>query len=525
MRELKALIALELRTLYGFNKFRHTKDKKAKNRYKLLAAVWIALAVMVFFYIGALVFGLCTLGLSDTVPSYLVTVSTLIVLMFGIFRAGAVIFAKSGYDILISMPVRKSSIVISRFVLLYVDELIFTSAIMLSGTVVYGICMKPSFGFYVYSVLATLLVPIIPLLISLLLGTLVSAVSSRMKHKSLVEAALGVGIVIAALLLSFFGGALEGADDSVIADFASQIAKAVEKIYPPAAWVGDAMLGNGAFCFVLYSVISILLMISSIFVTVKLFEKIMRAVFVSVSGGTYKLEKQRGKSPLKALTVREFRRYFASSVYVVNTVTGPILALAVTLGLCIFGAESVGELLPNANTKLLLAIAVGTCISMAPTTSVSVSMEGKQIDIIKSLPISTRTWLNSKLMLYFILAFPFYIISEAVALAVLKPDFTEALVILLFPLANALLCGIFGLLVNLKLHTFDWDREEYVVKQSAPAAIGCFSGLLTGVLAFLLSVLLPAAFSEYALLILSAVMLTVSAALYGYIGKTEISKL
>ena len=41
MNEIKKLTALELRSYYGINAFIHSKDKKAKRKYLLLAFAWI----------------------------------------------------------------------------------------------------------------------------------------------------------------------------------------------------------------------------------------------------------------------------------------------------------------------------------------------------------------------------------------------------------------------------------------------------------------------------------------------------
>ena len=96
MRKVWPLLLLELRSLYGINRFRYTRDAKAKNRYRLLLATWMVLLAMVFGYIGSLVYGLCYLGLGEVVPGYLTMISSLLIAVFGLFTAGNRIFGQKG---------------------------------------------------------------------------------------------------------------------------------------------------------------------------------------------------------------------------------------------------------------------------------------------------------------------------------------------------------------------------------------------------------------------------------------------
>ncbi len=525
MRELRCMLGLELRTLYGFNKFKYTKDKRAKKRYILLASVWLLLIVMVCFYIGGLVFGLDILGHSDITPAYLVTISTLIVLMFGIFRAGAVVFERSGYDILASMPLKRSSIVISRFFLLYIDDLLFTLLIMLPGLSVYAILNSPRIAFYFVSVFTVLFIPIVPLLVSLLLGTVLTAVSSRMKHKSLAESLIGIVFIIAVLFLSFSSGALEDEGGDIIAGIAENIGAAIEKTYPPSAWIGDAMLGDGYFCFVLYCLISVLLLVLSVAIISKYHDRIMRALFVSTSASAYTHTRQRRNGVLFALVIREFKRYFSSSVYVMNTAVGPIMAIILAVGACIYGTHGIVDIIPLNNIGAIIPVAFSAVLSMMPTTACSISMEGKQIDAIKALPIKEKTWIDAKLLMYYSLLLPFYLAAQICAAVFLKMTFSELLWFILFPAVNALLCGIFGIFINIKLHSFDWEREESIVKQSASAGLGGFFAVLTSGVAFLTLVLIPSELLLVAQFGILIVFLCVSALLYKYSISIKIREL
>ena len=51
-----------------------------------------------------------------------------------------------------------------------------------------------------------------------------------------------------------------------------------------------------------------------------------------------------------------------------------------------------------------------------------------------------------------------------------------------FPAVHILWSAVSGIFINLKLPTFNWESEVYVVKQSAATFVGMLVGLLSGVI-------------------------------------------
>ncbi len=66
-------------------------------------------------------------------------------------------------------------------------------------------------------------------------------------------------------------------------------------------------------------------------------------------------------------------------------------------------------------------------ISHLTTSCTSISMEGKQFWVIKSLPIPTKALLDSKITLNLGLMLPFYLISLAAIAIAVKPGLLELL--------------------------------------------------------------------------------------------------
>ena len=133
LAQIKIMIKLELCNLYGLNALRFSKDKKAKRKSLGLLVLWMVLIVMGMFYVGGLSYGLIYLGMQEVVPAYLITISSLLIFVFGVLKAGSAIFRKEGYDILCALPIGQGVAAASRLFRMYVEDLLMTLAVFLPG--------------------------------------------------------------------------------------------------------------------------------------------------------------------------------------------------------------------------------------------------------------------------------------------------------------------------------------------------------------------------------------------------------
>ncbi len=514
MNKILPLLKLELYSLYGINKTLHTKDKKAKNRYLWLGIAFAFIIILMLGYVVSLVYGLCFLGLSSIVPAYLTVLCSVIILFFGLFSAGNRIFGQKGYDILASMPINLKSIVISRFLSLYITDLILTAGIMLSGLAVYGFLMRPNLSFYIYAVIGTLFVPAIPLVISTVLGTVVFAVSSRMKNKSLAQTVLMVLLVLGGMLTSFTAGnESENFTVEQLTSLAQGIGDALRQIYPPSVWLSNGILNGNALTLLLFVIISVLFVSLTVLIVSLNFRSILLRLRNFTAKHSYKIGKMESRSILKALYVREAKRYFSSSIYVTNTILGPILGTVVSVAIAVFGTDKIKSVIPlEFDVLSVLPFFISAVFCLMTTTSISISMEGKQFWIVKSLPIPTRTLLDSKILLNLTLMIPCFAVSVTALAIGLKPSLSELLWLTVIPLLLMVFACVLGITVNLKFNSFDWEKEEQIVKQSLSAFLGGFTVPLLSIASGGLMLLIPSEYSTvgktvFCLALLDAIIL------------------
>lgn len=480
-RQIKILTDLELCNLYGINVFRYNKDAKAKKKSMAMAAVYGLLLIMVIGYVCALCYGLVKLGAGEIIPAYLITIASILILMFSIFKAGGLLFRRQGYDMLAAMPVSKEAIVVSRFLRLYVENALLMLLVMLPGMIMYGIFERPEFRFYLLGIFTAFVAPLLPVALACGIGALITGVASRMRHKALAEAGLSMLLVVGALLATAKLPATEEEFTLELLKSITDVAtEMIGSIYPPAVWLGEAMVQGSFGKFGLVAAGYILVFTGVVVLVAVNFHGICRKLYSTSAKHDYKQEQLQESSLMKALILREARRYFASGVYVSNTIIGPILAVALSVSLFFVDVQKLAVGLPiSINVEIAVPFAIGMVFSMMNATCVSISMEGKTVWILKSLPLSRKQILDSKLLFNLLLFAPFYGLSVFLSILALESDMLLTLELVCVPAIICVFSCVFGIAANLMVPKLSWESEVEVVKQSASALVGMGGALLT----------------------------------------------
>ena len=526
-RSIKPLVRLELSNMFSLNVLRHTRDKKARRKAYLMAGIYGFLILLVFLYMGAMSYGLILLGAGEAVPAYLITFASILIFFFGTFTAGASLFRRNGYDILCSLPVSRTAIVASRFTRMYAENLALTLVIMLPGLGVYAVIQQPNVGFYPAAVIGIFSVPLLPVAAAALAGAVVTGISSRMKHKSLVEAVLSIALVLGVFALTPKLEAMEGnITPQMLTELSGKVQEALGTVYPPAAWLGSSVVtGNILGCLGCFCVCAVGFLAVVAFVSVY-FHSICRRLFSSFAKHDYRMERLKQNSMLAALCRREFKRYFASAAYVSNTIMGPVLGTVMSVALYVMGVDRVRQMFPlPVDISGLIPFLVGGVFCMMTAVSVSVSMEGNCFWIVKTLPIPTKTILDAKILMNLLLMLPFYLVSEVFLILALKPGVLEMVWLLVIPVVIAVFSCVYGVAVNLRLPVLEWESEVSVVKQSAASLLGGMGGLLLALIWGVATVLVSEAYSALAKLAVSILVLAITAILYGRNNQVDLKEL
>lgn len=182
---------------------------------------------------------------------------------------------------------------------------------------------------------------------------------------------------------------------------------------------------------------------------------------------------------ISALIKREQRRYFSTPVYITNTACGFLLSIVfvILVGMANDKVIPYIDLLSDyfqiapAVTDVLYVYALTICISLSSTTYASISIEGKQIDVLKSLPISAQDVFIAKVRFHLSLSIPVIVILNTVMTLFLHLPWYIAVLGYIMPLSFSVFIGVAGYTLNMLFPNFEWDNVTQIIKQSFPAIL------------------------------------------------------
>ena len=537
MKEFRVMARLELINLFGLNSYRYTRDPKEKKKKRIMLIVFGFLGIVLLAYTGFTAYGFADFGLAEKIPMLYVLLAFAFQLGLDAMKAKSLIYRESDLELLIGLPIRGVHVAAARLLRLYVEGLLLTAAFFFPGMIICGIYTGAGVLFYVMILPVILILPILPAAVAAWVGILFAAIISRMRHKVLVEVLLAVIVVIGFFVIGFAfsntntlpdmtdeangsatvvtekteSAAEAGSDDEKtdeekkkeqeekrkaeqerikeqMAAAANKAVDAIEIGFPPVRILGDAIVQSDLAVLLIYLLISLAVLSVTGIVIGRNFFRISAKLLTVTRHREYHLESMAQQSVMKTLVKKEAARYFSSGVYVANTVIGPVLAVAFSVAAAFFDISRPIEGLKGLPFTVTLVAGVpyllGFFFNMMAITSSSVSIEGKNWWIPRTLPLSAREILGAKLLFNLIFVAPFYGLSEIIMFFTLRVSFADRLWLLFLPGVSIVFAVLFGMFLNLKFPKFKWENETEVVKQGAAAGLtvlGAFLMLLPGV--------------------------------------------
>lgn len=482
IRQIRLLTGVSLCNLFGINEFRFTKDTKKRSRYYLMSVLWCFLIVMMVMYVCALSYGLCHMKMGDLLPAMLAMLVAVVVFLFTMFRAGPVLFDRRAYERQITLPVTVRAVVISRFLTMYLTNMLIGLLVMVPGMAVYGVMERPALSFYLYGIWGSLFLPLLPLTAASALGALIAGVSSRWKRKNLVAIVLTMMFVCVIMIGSVGLSRMEETQlEEMLLHMAELFEAQIEGIYPPAIWLSKAMVSGKPGMLILFLTVSAGCFVLFLEILRPFYEKICGLLWANEAKRNYQMKELSARSVRRSMVEKELRRYFSSTVYVTNTLVGEVLMVLVAIAVAVMGKESIENMvgIPGI-VERVLPVMLGAMPVMMPTTACSISMEGKQWWLMQTLPVKEKDILQSKVITNLVVATPFYLVSEAVLIVALRPSFIGILYLVIVPALYILFGAVAGVLINRKFPVFDWENEIRVVKQSVSTFLAMLLGIIVG---------------------------------------------
>jgi ABC-2 type transport system permease protein len=288
--------------------------------------------------------------------------------------------------------------------------------------------------------------------------------------------------------VSFTVGSGSAAEDEMIGPMFLQTLESVRGIYPPVGWFADAIM-EGSLSSALLFVGASLLAFSVVAIVFGKFYGRIHEIFRPRSVRRKYKSSEKASNTILALMKKDAKRIVSSSNVFMNQLVGLLMLVvfAVMFSIQDFGApgEEMGEFF-----SILFPFVFAMAAAMVNDTTTAISLEGKTFPLLKSLPVSPRVIIRSKLYLHMTFCGPVILICGIAVSIVNGLPLVGAIASVIIPLCYAYSAGIVGLLIDLKKYKFDWTSEIMIVKNNLPMVLTMLGGMACSILPMILAIVL-----------------------------------
>lgn len=542
MRKLLSLVRVGLSANFGFSvlRYRVFQEKKDIWLIPVFVLAFASLLPLLFVYLKLIrvAYGLLSpLSQQSLILMFAIMVAQVFVLVFGLYYVVAAFYFSRDLEILIPLPLKPLQVLLSKFVVILVNEYLTLLPLLLPALVYFGILAKAGPGYWMQSLIVYALLPVIPLAIVSVFVIALMRVVNLSRKKDLLIIVGSLLMIPMALGLQLAIGRSAGSTDieRTIRMLASHdgLLNRIGGAFPPSIWATKAIAGglsiSGMTNLLLLAGVSLILLYLILVMAKKLFYGGLIGIS-EVSGvsrtlsekGISRLIASRG-SPVRAIFMRELRIMNRTPVFVLNGI-GAVVLIPIVLLLTPHMGKRADTSFLNVFTSinpswviLGMACFLTVCASLNGTASSTFSREGSQFWMSKVIPVSPQKQVIAKFLHSYIvallgIAFASATIFGGNLLGVIFLSFSlrpttwiAALVLAL--LASFALTAI-GMIIDLARPLLDWTNPQKAIKQNLNvllailidvgiiALLGWFSSALvrrglgtTAVVAILLTVL------------------------------------
>ena len=507
--------------------------KNKKNKFSSFLPLFIALYLMFMIWGSAnSVFErVSPMNLQYIILSLAIFSISIMTFIEGIYKAGPLIFNCRDDQLLLSLPIKRRTVLFVRILKFYIFELLFNSMFLLPFMAAY-IRWGTNIGwdYFLTCFIMLLLLPIIPIVLSCVVGVFTSSLSSRFKYKNASQIIISMIFLVGILFISFN---MDGVFNYIV-KHANSMNDIIIKIYYPAGIFAKLITKFNILDLIIFILINIAIFLLSIFILSKFYFKI-NSRLKSVTTTNNKSNKVliiKSNSQITSLVKKEMNTFFKIPVFIINAgfalvlfiLTVIIISFKFDSMISLLLSEDMGlgltkELIMN-KLPIFIFILISLSSFMTSITSSVISLEGKNISILKSLPIKVKTILLSKVLAALVITTPVLLIGDIILFIRFKIGIIESLLLLILSVTIPMVSHFIGIIVNLKYPKFDWESSTEVVKQSTSSFIAVMLGMLLAILTIVIVVhIIESVSTIMILLIANIIYLILDMLLYTYLIK------
>ncbi len=484
----------------------------------LLMAYALVAIVFLFLEISKLLCApLVQSGLSWVFFAIMGTMAAALGCVVSILASKTQLYEAKDNELLLSMPIPPKVILCTRMLGLYLMTWFLFALVFIPTSVYYFTVAGFSVLAAIFCLLITFIAPLGVLAISCLLGWLIAIITARVAKKNLITTLL---LVLFLIGYSVGYSKINELLTYLIANGGTVAGKFQTALYP--FWqMGLAATGEPLG----------MLIFTAIFVALfALVYCLLSATFLQIvtqkragKKAKYRGGERKSRTAFSALLSKEAKRFLKNPMILFNAGIGAVISV-VFCGFALFNTELCAQINAAPVDKGLVATILTsiTCfiVSSNVITASSVSLEGDNLWVLRSMPVETKEILNVKVAFHVLYSAIPSVFAQALICILLKIPFFTAVLAVGVLVVTSVVCAVMGLMINLKLPNLKWTSEIVAVKQSASTLAAMFAGW--GVAALVLGghfLFGKYLYAEIYFLIVIAVFTAVSVALLAWLKK------
>ncbi len=448
----------------------------------------VFLAVLFLFYLAMMAVSLTKIAVAtdkfSVLPYSIIGMGQLLILFLGMGATFNMLYFSGDNELLASLPVSETTVFMAKFTVSYVSQLLVSICLLLPTLIACGVSasvlgMHVPVSFYFLAVFTPLVAPLLPLLAVTIISIPIMYFVSFFKNRELIKNVLSIVVsfgfmaLYLAFVFSSYGITGEG-ETTILPSAIINVGRFAIFNYH---WV-EAMLGRDVALNVFLYFIIIIVALAVIFTLSALTYK--KAVSFSLEKGTCSFKKHTKSNKTDKYSSNGFvKMFFIKDLKTI--ISEPTLLLSMLMGIVfipVFTAISsklmFADMELNLYTEELLSLGFVTYLSfvMLGSTNYSsltgITIEGKNITLIKSLPIECKDLIKGKLLVAntycLIVSLEFFVAFALTSKTRLGP--LVGLIAAVFMFIGGFGASCFCLYSDLKKPNFQWENMAQMTKNN-----------------------------------------------------------